>query len=57
MFGVGDKFPKVVPPETHQNKTAVFNHFSMYEKNSEPKGSITEDGRLRRFFSLQQFLT
>ena len=25
VFNVGDKFPKLVPPETDQNKTAVLN--------------------------------
>ena len=34
---VGDKFPKVVPPETDQNKTAVFNDSSMSEKNQRLK--------------------
>ena len=29
---VGDKFPEVVPPETDQNKTTVFNELSMSEK-------------------------
>ena len=42
---VGDKFPKVVPPETDQNKTAVFNDSSMSERDSKAKSSITEDGR------------
>ena len=44
---VGDKFPKVVPPETDQNTTAVFNDFSMSEKNSEAK-----DVSFRRIFLL-----
>ena len=34
---VGDKFPKVVLPETDQNKTAVFNDSSMSEKNQRLK--------------------
>ena len=33
VSNVGDKFPKVVPPETDQNKTAVFNDSSMSEKS------------------------
>ena len=33
MSVAGDKFPKVAPPETHQNKTAVLNHFSKSAKN------------------------
>ena len=47
MSNVDDKFPKVAPPETDQNKTAVFNDSSTSEKNSEAKGSFTEDGRLK----------
>ena len=47
---VGDKFPKVVPPETDQNKTAAFDDFSMSEKNSEAKASNTEDGHLKGYF-------
>ena len=50
MPDVGDKFPKVVPPETEQNKTAVFNDFSMSEKNSEAKSSIAKDGHLKVYF-------
>ena len=50
VSNIGDKFLKVVPPETDQNKTAVFNDSSMSEKNSEAKGSITEDGRLKGYF-------
>ena len=42
---VGDKFPKVAPLETDQNKTTVFNDSSTSEKNSETKGFFTEDGR------------
>ena len=34
---VGDKFPKVVLPETDQNKTAVFNDSSMSDKNQRLK--------------------
>ena len=45
-----DKFPKLVPPETYQNKTAVFNDSSTSEKDSEAIGSFTENGRLERFF-------
>ena len=33
VSNVGDKFPKLVPPETDQNKTAVFNDSSKSEKN------------------------
>ena len=47
---VGDKFLKVVPPETDRNKTAVFNYSRMSEKNLEAKVSITEDGRLKQYF-------
>ena len=50
VSNVGDKFPKLVPPETDQNKAAVFNDSSTSEKNSEAIGSFTEDGRLKRFF-------
>ena len=46
----GDKFTKLVPPETDQIKTAVFNDSSMSKKNSEAIGSFTEDGRLKGFF-------
>ena len=49
-LNVGDKFPKVVPLETYQNKTAVFNDSSTFEKNSDAKGSYTEDGHLKGFF-------
>ena len=57
VSNVGDKFRKLVPPEKYQNKNAVFNDFSTSEKNSEAIGSFTEDGHLKRFFSLKQFLT
>ena len=50
VSNVGDKIPKLVPPETDQNKTAVFNDYSTSEKNSEAIGSFTEDGRLKGFF-------
>ena len=50
VFNVGDKFPKLVPPETDQNKNAIFNDSSTSGKNSEAIGSFTEDGRLKRFF-------
>ena len=50
MSDVGDKLSKVVPPETDQNKTAVFNNSSMSESNSEAKDSITEIGRSKRYF-------
>ena len=33
VSNVGDKFPKVVPPEADQNKTAEFNDSSMSEKS------------------------
>ena len=49
VSNVGDKFPKLVPPETDQNKTAIFNDSSTSGKNSEAIGSFTEDGRLKRF--------
>ena len=49
MSNIGDKIPKVVPPETDQNKTAVFNDSSTSEKNLGAKGSITEDGCLKGF--------
>ena len=49
VCNVGDKFPKLVPPETDQNKTAIFNDSSTSGKNSEAIGSFTEDGRLKRF--------
>ena len=49
---VGDKFPKVVPPETDQNTAAVFNDFSMSEKNSEAKVLITKDFSFKRIFLL-----
>ena len=57
VSNVGDKFPKVVPPETDQNKTAVFNDSSMSEKNSKAKSSITEDGRSEGYLCLKQLLT
>ena len=41
VFNIGDKFPKLVPPETDQNKTAVFNNSSKFEKNSEAIGYFT----------------
>ena len=47
---VSDKFQKVVPPETDQNKTAAFNDLSMSEKNSEAKCSITGDDHLKGYF-------
>ena len=47
---VGDKFPKVVPTETDQNKTVMFNDSSVSEKNSKTKSSITEDDRLEGYF-------
>ena len=50
VSNVGDKFSKLVPPETDQNKTAVFNYSSTSEKNSEAIGSFTEDGHLKTFF-------
>ena len=50
VSNVGDKFPKLVPPETDQNKTAVFNDSSTSEKNSEAIGSFTEDGHLEGYF-------
>ena len=50
VSNVGDKFPKLVPPETDQNKTAVINDSSTSEKYSEAIGSFTEDGRLEGFF-------
>ena len=50
VFDVGDEFPKDVPPEIDQNKTAGFNDFPVSEKNSEAKGSITEDGLLKGYF-------
>ena len=49
MSNIGDKIPKVVPPETDQNKTAVFNDSSTSEKNLDAKGSILEDGCLKGF--------
>ena len=36
VSNVGDKFPKLVPPEIDQNKTAVFNDFSTSEKIQRP---------------------
>ena len=50
VSNVGDIFPKVIPPETGQIKTVVINGFSTLKKNSEAKGSITEDGRLKGYF-------
>ena len=50
MSNVGDKFSKLVPPESDQNKTAVFNDSSTPEKISEAIGSFTEDRRLKGFF-------
>ena len=50
VSNLGDNFLKVVPPETEQNETAVFSDSSTSEKNSEAKGSFTEDGRLKGFF-------
>ena len=50
VSNIGDNFPKAVLPETDQNETAVFNDSSTSEKNSEAKGSFTEDGRLKGFF-------
>ena len=50
ISNVGDQFPKVFPPETDQNKTAVFNDSSMPEKKSKAKGSVTEDGHLKGYF-------
>ena len=41
VSNIGDKFPKLVPPETDQNKTAVFNDSSTFEKNSEAIGYFT----------------
>ena len=32
VSNVGDKFSKLVPPETDQNKTAVFNYSSTSKK-------------------------
>ena len=57
VSNVGDKFPKRILPETDKNKTAVLNDSSTSEKNSEVIGSFTEDGRLKIFFALKQFLT
>ena len=48
---VGDKFPKVFRPETGQKKTAAFKDFTMSKKQSEAKGSITEDVHLKGYFS------
>ena len=50
VSNVGDKFPKLVPPEPNQNKTAVLNDSSTSKKNSEDIGFFTEDGRLKGFF-------
>ena len=50
MSYVVDKCPKVVLPEKDQNKNAVLNDSSMSEKNSDAKGSITENGRLKGLF-------
>ena len=50
VSNVGDKFPKVVLPETDQNKSTVFHDSSMSEKNSKAKNSITEDSRLEGYF-------
>ena len=36
MPNVGDKFPELVPPETDQNKTGVFNDSSMSKKFQRP---------------------
>ena len=47
----GDKFPKVFRPEADQNKTAAFKDFTMSKKNQRLKGSITEDGHLKGYFS------
>ena len=57
VSNVGDKFPKRILPEADKNKTAVLNDSSTSEKNSEVIGSFIEDGRLKRFFALKQFLT
>ena len=56
ISNVGDQFPKVFPPETDQNKTAVFNDSSMPEKKSEVKGSVTEDGHLKEYFCSKTIL-
>ena len=50
VSNVGDKFPKFIPPETDQNKAAVFNDSFTSQENSEVIGSFTEDGRLKGFF-------
>ena len=50
VSNVGDKFPKLVPPETDQNKATVFNDSSTSQENSEAISSFTEDGRLKGFF-------
>ena len=50
VSNVGNKFPKLVPPETDQNRAAVFNDSSTSEKNSEAIGFFTEDGRLKGLF-------
>ena len=36
VSNVGDKFPKFVPPEADQNKTAVLNDSSTSEKIQRP---------------------
>ena len=50
VSNVGDKFPKLVPPEKDQNKATVFNDSSTSQENSEAISSFTEDGRLKGFF-------
>ena len=57
VSNVGDKFPKLVPLETDQYKTAVFNDSSMSEKNSEATSSFTEDGRLKGYFCSKKFFS
>ena len=44
---LGDKFPKVFPPETGQNKTLRLRILRCLKKKSETKGSITADGYLK----------
>ena len=51
MSNVSNTFVKVVLPEARHNETAVVNDFSKSVNNLEAKGSITEDGHLKRNYS------